>query len=32
VQADDTFLVDGDPNADELWAHLSDAAPAVTRR
>jgi UTP:GlnB (protein PII) uridylyltransferase len=32
VQADDTFLVDGNPDADDLWAHLSDAAPAVTRR
>ena len=32
VQADDAFLVDGDPDGDELWAYLSDAAPAVTRR
>jgi UTP:GlnB (protein PII) uridylyltransferase len=29
LQADDTFLVDGEPDADELWAYLSDAAPAV---
>jgi len=32
LQADDSFLVDGQPNADELWAYLSDVAPAATRR
>jgi len=32
LQADDTFLVDGEPDADQLWAYLTDAAPAVTRR
>ncbi|MBV8161348.1 MAG: ACT domain-containing protein [Acidimicrobiia bacterium] len=32
LQADDTFLLDGEPDADELWAHLSDAARAVAQR
>ena len=31
LQADDTFLVDGEPDADELWAYLSDRPVAVTR-
>jgi UTP:GlnB (protein PII) uridylyltransferase len=31
-EADDAFLVHGEPDADELWAYLSDAAPAVSRR
>ena len=31
VQAVDTFLVDGEPNADELLTYLSDAMPAFTR-
>jgi hypothetical protein len=30
VQADDTFLVDGNPDADELWGYLSDATAAFT--
>lgn len=30
--ADDTFLVAGEPDADELWTYLSDAMAAVTRR
>jgi len=30
-QADDTFLVDGTPDAESLYAYLSDAASAVTR-
>ena len=28
-QADDVFLVDGEPDADQLWAYLSDAVPAM---
>jgi UTP:GlnB (protein PII) uridylyltransferase len=32
LQADDTFLVDGEPDADELWAYLSDAAAAVIQQ
>jgi UTP:GlnB (protein PII) uridylyltransferase len=32
VQADDIFLVDGNPDADELWAYLSDATAAFTGR
>jgi UTP:GlnB (protein PII) uridylyltransferase len=32
MQADDAFLVDGSPDADELSAYLSDAVPAATRR
>jgi [protein-PII] uridylyltransferase len=30
--ANDAFLVDGEPDADDLLAYLSGAAPAVTRR
>jgi UTP:GlnB (protein PII) uridylyltransferase len=30
LQADDAFLVDGEPDAGQLSAYLSDAAPAVT--
>lgn len=32
VQVDDTFLVDGAPDADALWAYLSDGIPAFTPR
>jgi UTP:GlnB (protein PII) uridylyltransferase len=31
LQADDTFLVEGRPDPDELWTYLSEAAPLVTR-
>ena len=32
LQADDTFLVDGSPDTEQLLAHLSDACePAVTQ-
>jgi len=31
-EADDAFLVEGEPDADELWAYLSDASAAVARR
>jgi UTP:GlnB (protein PII) uridylyltransferase len=31
LQADDAFLVDGEPDPDQLWAYLSDAAAIATR-
>jgi UTP:GlnB (protein PII) uridylyltransferase len=30
LQADDTFLVDGEPDADQLWAYLSGTKSAAT--
>jgi len=32
MQADDSFLVDGEPDADELYAYLSDATQAAALR
>ena len=32
LQADDAFLVEGQPDADDLWAYLTDATAAATRR